>query len=33
MLMEKQAIPGVGIMAAFEDTDGNVLIIIEPEME
>jgi uncharacterized protein len=32
MLMEKQTIPGVGIMAAFEDTEGNVSVIIEPEM-
>ncbi len=33
MLMEKQVLPGVGAMAAFEDTEGNVSVIIEPEME
>lgn len=33
MLMEKQVLSGVGIMAAFEDTEGNVSVIIEPEME
>lgn len=32
MLMEKQTIQGVGIMAAFEDTEGNVSVIIEPKM-
>ncbi|MGZ7068495.1 MAG: VOC family protein, partial [Methanobacterium sp.] len=32
MLTEKQAIPGIGIMAAFEDTEGNVSVIMEPEM-
>jgi predicted enzyme related to lactoylglutathione lyase len=32
MLMEKQTIPSVGTMAAFEDTEGNVSVIIEPEM-
>jgi predicted enzyme related to lactoylglutathione lyase len=31
MLMEKQTLPGVGTMAAFEDTEGNVSVIIEPE--
>jgi uncharacterized protein len=30
MLMEKQTIPGVGTMAAFEDTEGNISVIIEP---
>ncbi len=30
MLMEKQTIPGVGTMASFEDTEGNVSVIIEP---
>lgn len=30
MLMEKQTIPGVGAMAAFEDTEGNISVIIEP---
>lgn len=33
MLMEKQVLPGVGAMAAFEDTEGNVSVIIEPETE
>lgn len=31
MLMEKQIIPGVGAMASFEDTEGNISVIIEPE--
>jgi uncharacterized protein len=31
MLVEKQVIPGVGAMAAFEDTEGNISVIIEPE--
>ncbi len=30
-LMEKQTLPGVGSMAAFEDTEGNVSVLIEPE--
>jgi len=32
MLVEKQNIPGIGIMAAFMDTEGNVSVIMEPEM-
>ena len=32
MLMEKQTIPGIGTMAAFQDTEGNVSVIMEPEM-
>lgn len=31
LLMEKSTLPGVGTMAAFEDTEGNVSILIEPE--
>ncbi|MDI6645218.1 MAG: VOC family protein [Methanobacteriaceae archaeon] len=31
MLMEKETLPGVGAMAAFEDTEGNVSVLIEPE--
>jgi predicted enzyme related to lactoylglutathione lyase len=30
MLMEKQTVPNVGTMAAFEDTEGNVSVIMEP---
>ena len=30
MLMEKQTIPEVGTIAAFEDTEGNVSVIMEP---
>ena len=30
MLMEKQTIPKVGTIAAFEDTEGNVSVIMEP---
>lgn len=32
LLTEKSTLPGVGTMAAFEDTEGNVSIVIEPEM-
>ncbi len=32
MLTEKQAIPNIGIMAAFEDTEGNISVILEPDM-
>ncbi|MGZ7209170.1 MAG: VOC family protein [Methanobacterium sp.] len=32
MLTEKQTIPGIGIMAAFEDTEGNISVIMKPEM-
>ncbi|HML04417.1 MAG TPA: VOC family protein [Methanobacterium sp.] len=32
MLTEKQTIPGIGTMAAFEDSEGNVSAIIEPDM-
>jgi len=31
MLSEKMTIPGVGVTGAFQDTEGNVLSIIEPE--
>ncbi len=30
MLTEKQTIPGVGVMAYFQDTEGNISGIIEP---
>ena len=30
--MEKETLQGVGAMAAFDDTEGNVSILIEPEM-
>lgn len=33
MLMEKQTIPGIGTMAVFKDTEGNVSVIMEPNME
>ncbi len=32
MLTDKMHIPGIGITASFEDTEGNVLSIIEPEI-
>ena len=32
MLTDKMYIPGIGITASFEDTEGNVLSIIEPEI-
>lgn len=31
MSMKKSAIPGVGIIAEFKDTEGNISIILEPE--
>ncbi len=31
MISEKMEIPGIGAMAAFEDTEGNISVIIEPE--
>ncbi|MDD1775422.1 MAG: VOC family protein [Methanobacterium sp.] len=31
MITEKMKIPGIGITGSFEDTEGNVLSIIEPE--
>lgn len=31
MLAEKTTIPGVGSMAAFQDTEGNISVVIEPE--
>src|SRR3989338_5920165 len=31
--MPKTAIPGVGFFAQFEDTEGNVLCIMQPEMK
>lgn len=32
MLMEKQTIPKIGVMAAFEDTEGNISVILKPDM-
>ena len=32
MVTEKQTIPGIGTMAAFQDTEGNVSVIMEPMM-
>jgi len=32
MLTEKQTIPNIGVMAAFEDTEGNISVILEPDM-
>jgi predicted enzyme related to lactoylglutathione lyase len=32
MVTEKQTLPGIGTMAAFQDTEGNISAIIEPEM-
>lgn len=31
MLTEKGDIPGVGSMAAFQDPEGNMMVIMEPE--
>jgi uncharacterized protein len=33
MLTEKANIPGIGDMAAFQDTEGNIFVIMEPLME
>jgi uncharacterized protein len=33
MLTEKMNIPGIGDMAAFQDTEGNIFTILEPKME
>lgn len=30
MLTDKSDIPGVGTIAVFQDTEGNILSIIEP---
>jgi predicted enzyme related to lactoylglutathione lyase len=32
MLTEKMSVPGVGVMASFQDTEGNTFAIIEPDM-
>ncbi|MEN6330157.1 MAG: VOC family protein [Methanobacteriaceae archaeon] len=31
MVTEKSTIPGVGAMAAFQDPEGNIFVIMEPE--
>jgi predicted enzyme related to lactoylglutathione lyase len=31
MVIEKMTIPGIGITGSFQDTEGNMLSIIEPE--
>ena len=33
MLTEKMTIPGIGFTGSFQDTEGNVLAIIEPNMD
>jgi len=33
MITEKMTIPGIGTMAAFQDTEGNISVIMEPQME
>lgn len=33
MITEKMSVPGIGVMGAFEDTEGNISTIIEPIME
>ena len=33
MLTEKMIIPGIGFTGSFQDTEGNVLAIIEPNMD
>lgn len=30
---EKTEIPGIGVMAAFQDTEGNIFVIMEPKMD
>ncbi len=32
MITEKMSIPGIGIMASFQDTEGNISVIMEPLM-
>ncbi len=32
MLTEKQTIPNIGVMAAFKDTEGNISVILKPDM-
>jgi predicted enzyme related to lactoylglutathione lyase len=32
MVTEKMSIPGIGVMAAFQDTEGNISVIMEPLM-
>jgi predicted enzyme related to lactoylglutathione lyase len=32
MITEKQKIPGIGVMAAFQDSEGNISALIKPEM-
>jgi len=33
MLTEKMTVPGVGYTGSFQDTEGNILGIIEPNMD
>jgi uncharacterized protein len=33
MVTEKMNIPGIGDMAAFQDTEGNIFAILEPKMD
>lgn len=33
MLSPKMTVPGVGDMASFQDTEGNIFAILEPHME
>jgi len=33
MVTEKNNIPGIGDMAAFQDTEGNIFVIMQPKME
>ncbi len=33
MVTEKMNIPGIGDMAAFQDTEGNISVIMEPKMD
>jgi len=33
MLTEKMTVPGVGYTGSFQDTEGNILGIIEPKMD
>jgi hypothetical protein len=33
MLTDKMNIPGIGDMAAFQDTEGNIFAILEPKMD
>ena len=33
MLMEKMSLPGIGDMAPFQDSEGNIFALMEPKMD